>query len=90
MIHQESDDSAIQSEDDPASENGSVQSEESKEGEEETQKLKSDSDKSNLNFDSRDQELIVVQENLYNIKINAPGVGTFEVQVDVHRVCMFF
>ena len=29
----------------------------------------------------KEQELIVIQENLFNVKINAPGVDLFDVQV---------
>ena len=35
------------------------------------------------NGTEKEQEVIVIQENLFNVKINAPGVEPFEVQVSL-------
>merc|ERR1712136_459083 len=37
--------------------------------------------KKDLEKEPNDQELIIIQENLFNVKINAPGLDVFEVQV---------
>ena len=37
----------------------------------------------------KEQEFIVIQENLFNVKISAPGVETFEVQVSNANILHF-
>nr|CAB3231841.1 clustered mitochondria protein homolog [Phallusia mammillata] len=78
VSRQESDDSAIHSDDDPASEeNARSQANNGKsEDSSEKQIANSSSEKGN-----KEQELIVVQESLFTVKINAPGTEVFDIQV---------
>ncbi|XP_076823166.1 clustered mitochondria protein homolog isoform X2 [Clavelina lepadiformis] len=79
---QDSDDSAIQSDDDLVSDENIQSVAQVIAGANKQISLTKPDDPNSLNL-KRDngQELIVIQENLFSIKINAPGVDIFDVQV---------
>jgi len=84
--HQDSNDSAVHSDyDDSASDENAKTN--SKSLSKDAEKTVTPVDKPAVNGTAvtpkteKEQELIVIQDNLFNVKVNAPGVDLFDVQV---------